>query len=523
MSFDLILELLGEKYVLPESNGNSSVEEKFPARIYKENVLADCFEDAKRYFLQAYLDVDFAHAVMLAEQKIITEDELKELLTALRSLDFDSIRKAEYDGSFEDLFYYLQREITKNCDPDTAGKLHTARSRNDIDVTIYRLHLRRDTLRLMRSAMDLRRNLLDLVAQHHETLIPAYTHTQPAQPSTLAHFLLGMAENLGRDIKRLQRAFDNMNLCPLGACAITTTGFPINRERTAELLGFYGPTINSYASIASVDYFTETLGATNALLINIGKFAFEFLQMASMEFDVIRLPDGYVQGSSIMPQKRNPVALEHIRAIASKALGQSMGVITSIHNTPFGDINDVEDDLQPLIYNAMRDANRSVALFAGTIQSAKFNLETLRRRASENFITVTELADTLVRRENLPFRISHQIVGICVKAALQDGGEITHEILQKAAGEVLGHELKMTAAELKETLSPENFVRIRTIYGGTAPEETRRALTIEREHETMDEEWILDKSDFLDTASRNLQKIVDKKLQSPTAGKISTA
>ena len=484
-------------------------EEKFPAKIYKDNVLADCFEDAKRYFLQAYIDVDFAHAVMLAEQNIITQDELKALLKSLRSLDIASIKQAEYDGSFEDLFYYLQREITKTCDVDTAGKLHTARSRNDIDVTIYRLHLRKDVLKLLNSAMDLRRNFLNLVAKHHETLIPAYTHTQPAQPSTLAHYLLGMAENLGRDIKRLQRAFDNMNLCPLGSCAITTTGFPIDRHRVAELLGFYEPTVNSYASIASVDYFTETLGATSAMLVNIGKFAQEFLLMAMMEFNVIRLPDGYVQGSSIMPQKRNPVALEHIRAISSKALGQSLGVMTSVHNTPFGDINDVEDDLQPLIYSAMRDADRAVALFAGTIQSATFNTDILRKRASDNFITVTELADTIVRRENLSFRISHKIVGICVKTALVQGGEVTYEILQNAAKEVLERELSITESELVEILSPEHFVNIRTIYGGVAPSETKRALGVERGHETVDDEWFIEKTNFLEDALQNLTKIVD--------------
>jgi argininosuccinate lyase len=495
--------------VLSETEGKLPAPEVFPAQIYKENVLADCFADAKRYFLQAYLDVDYAHAVMLAEQNIITEDELKELLRALRSLDLDSIKRAEYDGSFEDLFYYLQREITKFCDTDTAGKLHTARSRNDIDVTIYRLHLRGDTLKLLRSTMDLRRNLLDLAAQHHETLIPAYTHTQPAQPSTLAHFLLAMAENLRRDVKRLQRGFENMNFCPLGAGAITTTGFPINRHRVAELLGFTAPTVNSYASIASVDYFIETLGATTGLLINIGKFAQEFLLMASMEFNVIRLPDSYVQGSSIMPQKRNPVALEHIRAIGSKALGQCLGVMTSVHNTPFGDINDVEDDLQPLIYNAMRDANRSVALFAGTLQSATFNLETLRRRASENFITVTELADTLVRRENLPFRVAHKIVGVCVKEAYAQNGKITHGILQAASREILGREISLTDSELQETLSPENFVAIRTIYGGTAPEETRRALVVEREYESADEQWFSEKKKSLESASANLDKIVD--------------
>jgi argininosuccinate lyase len=216
--------------VLPETK------EKFPAPSYTENVLADCFEDAKRYFLNALLEVDYAHAVMLAEQGIIASDELKMLLEALRSLDLNKIRAAKYDGGYEDLFFYIQQEITKNCDSDVAGKLHTARSRNDIDVTIYRLHLRAVTLKLLRETMNLRRTMLDLAAQHHETLIPAYTHTQPAQPSTLAHFLLAIAENLGRDVKRLQRAFENMNYCPLGACAITTTGFSISRERTAELL-----------------------------------------------------------------------------------------------------------------------------------------------------------------------------------------------------------------------------------------------------------------------------------------------
>lgn len=488
------------------------IEEKFPAQNYKENVLADCFDDAKKYFLEAYIDVDYAHAVMLAEQGIITESELKELLKALRMLDFDSIKKSEYDGSFEDLFYYLQREITKNCDADTAGRLHTARSRNDIDVTIYRLYLRRATLKLLESAMNLRRVFLDLAAAHHETLIPAYTHTQPAQPSTLAHFLLAMAENAGRDIKRLQRAYENMNFCPLGAGAITTTGFPINRHRVAELLGFTAPTVNSYASIASVDYFTETLGATAAMLVNIGKFAQEFLLMAMMEFNVIRLPDGFVQGSSIMPQKRNPVALEHIRAIGSKALGQCLGAFTSVHNTPFGDINDVEDDFQPLVYSAMRDANRAVSLFAATLKSATFNLDVLRERAGKNFITVTELADTIVRRENLPFRIAHKIVGDCVKNAYANGAEISHELLQTACRTHLGREIAMTASELEETLSAENFVNVRTIYGGTAPAETRRALTVERDSETVDTQWLNNAYTHLKTASDKLTNIVEAKI-----------
>lgn len=487
---------------------SSETIEKFPAQNYKENVLADCFADAKQYFLDAYYRVDLAHAVMLEEQGIITADELKAILRALLALDFGAIRDREYDGSFEDLFYLFQQEITKRCDPDTAGKLHTARSRNDIDVTIYRLYLRTACLMLLRSAMDLRKVFLDLASQHHETLIPAYTHTQPAQPSTMAHFLLAMAENCGRDIKRLQRAFENMNYCPLGSGAITTTGFPIDRHRVSDLLGFTAPTVNSYASIASVDYFTEMLGATSAMLVNIGKFAQEFLLMAMMEFNVIRLSDGYVQGSSIMPQKRNPVALEHVRAIGSKALGQCLGVMTSIHNTPFGDINDVEDDLQPLIYSGIRDANRAVSLLASTLQSATFNFDVLKKRAGENFIAVTELADTIVRKEGLPFRISHKIVGSCVRKAIDAGSDVTYDILQSVAREVIGRDLDMSADELAAAVSPENFVAIRTIYGGTAPSETRRALAVERENETVDEKWYSDHTEALAKAAETLEMTV---------------
>lgn len=487
------------------------IQEKFPAQSYKDNVLADCFADAKEHFLDAYHQVDLAHAVMLGEQGIISEDELRDILSALLALDFEAIKARQYDGTFEDLFYLLQQEIAKLCDPDTAGKLHTARSRNDIDVTIYRLHLRQDCLRLTKSAMRLRRVLLDLAAQNHETLIPAYTHTQPAQPSTMAHFLLAMAENVGRDIRRLQRAFENMNYCPLGSGAITTTGFPIDRHRVAELLGFSAPTVNSYGSIASVDYFTETLGAAATLLINTGKFAQEFLLMAMMEFNAIRLPDGFVQGSSIMPQKRNPVALEHIRAIGSKALGQALGVMTAVHNTPFGDINDVEDDLQPLIYSAMRDADRAVALFAGTLRSATFNFDLLRKRAGENFIAVTELADVIVRMEGLPFRISHKIVGASVKAAIAQGSDITYDILQDSAKDVLGRELSMTAEDLAAAVSPENFVNVRTIYGGTAPAETKRALAVEREREVEDDTWFKWAFDGVKIGRENLDQVVKKR------------
>lgn len=482
--------------------------EKFPAQGYRDNVLADCFEDAKRYFLQHYLDVDRAHVIMLGDQQIITADERATILRAIDGLDLERIRRTEYDGSVEDLFFYLQREIAAACgDADVAGRLHTARSRNDIDVTIYRLYLRGQTLVLTRAAQALRQVFLDLAAAHHDSLMPAHTHTQPAQPTTIAHYLLAMAENTGRDIARLRLCYANMNHCPLGACAITTTGFPIDRERVAELLGFDGPTRNSYASIASVDYFTELLGAVATLLINVGRFAQEFLLMAMAEFDVIRLPDGYVQASSIMPQKRNPVALEHVRAIASKALGQGLGVLTSVHNTPFGDINDVEDDLQPLLYSTIRDAARAVSLLGQTLEAAEFRVDELHDRAEANFITVTELADTIVRREGLPFSKAHAIVASCVAQATSGDGSISHAMLQAAAAEHAGKPLGLDEAELAGALSAENFVRVRSIHGGPAPEETRQALAAQRSQAARDREWLDETEGRLAAAAQTLQRL----------------
>lgn len=490
----------------------SKKDEKFPAEAYKKNVLAECFADAKEYFFDEYQQVDLAYAVMLGEQGIITTDERAAILRALTTLDFEALKAADYDGTFEDFFYLRQREILANCDPDIAGKLHTGRSRNDIDVTIYRLRLRKEILPLIDSAIDLKSVLLDLAGRHIETLMPAYTHTQPAQPTTLAHFLLAMAENIGRDIRRLQRAFENMNFCPLGSGAITTSGFAISRHRLAELLGFTGPTVNSYGSIASVDYFTEALGAVAALLVNVGKFAQEFLLMAMVEFGVIRLPDGYVQGSSIMPQKRNPVALEHIRAIGSKALGQALSVFTAVHNTPFGDINDVEDDLQPLIYRAVRDANRAVNLFSNTLRSAEFDIEKLRKKAGEDFITVTELADTIVRKEGLSFQIAHRLVGNAVKSAIAAGSNITPEILRREAESVLNRPLRLTDAEIEEAISPDNFVNVRKIFGGPAPVETQRALSVEFQRNDEVREWFRSTQKFLETGAQKLENAVKESL-----------
>src|SRR3954469_12959529 len=279
--------------------------------------------------------INYAHLAMLAEQGIVARGEAHAIRTALDQISLDEVRQVRYDGTYKDLFFYLDRLIVQRCGEDAAGRLHTARSRNDIDMTMYRMQQRQMVLALLDGAVRLRRVLITLADGHREDVFPAHTHTQPAQPSTIAHYLLGVIEQLERDTVRLRAAYASTNRNPLGACAITGPGFPIDRARTTELLGFDTPTGNTYGSIATVDYLLESVSAAMVLLTGLGRVLQDLLLWCTSEFGYLRLTDGFVQGSSIMPQKRNPVGLEHARAIASKALGQASGIVLSVHNTPF--------------------------------------------------------------------------------------------------------------------------------------------------------------------------------------------
>ncbi len=230
--------------------------------------------------------------------------------------------------------------------------------------------------------------MLDLASRHRDTIFAVHTHTQRAQPTTVAHYLLAVVEQLERDGTRLRAAYASTNQNPLGACAITGTGFNIDRTLTSELLGFSGPTRNTYGSIATVDYLLESTSAASVLLVGLGRVVQDFLLWSSAEFDYVRLGDGFVQCSSIMPQKRNPVALEHARAIASKAFGQAQGILTAVHNTPFGDIVDTEDDLQPLVFSMFRDATRATKVVAAAMKTAEFDAGRLEARAGCGWTTL---------------------------------------------------------------------------------------------------------------------------------------
>lgn len=475
--------------------------ERFPAPIYAETVLEPNFEHAKLHFLDALIQIHYAHTLMLAKQGIVTPKEMRALLEALGGLHPKRIQAARFDGSCEDLFYFVEAMLEEACGREIAGKMHTARSRNDIAVTLYRMTARAELLEAARGILDLRGTLLDLAGAHLETVMPAHTHTQPAQPTTLGHYLLGACEFLGRDAERLRAAFARVNLCPMGAAALTTTGFPIDREMVARLLGFEGIAENSYGAIAAIDYITEAAAAIAVAMVNLGKLIQDLLLWSTREFGFLRIADGFVQSSSIMPQKRNPVALEHTRILASRALGEAQAVLTCAHNTPFGDINDSEDDLQPLVAAMFVSAARAVRLLAGAMKTAEVDRERMRHRSAREFLTVTELADTLVRREGLSFREAHDVVAKAVETSADDSAEEIAAALKK-----LRPHLRMKTAEIVKALDAENFVRIRKVAGGPAPERTAEALKKARGAQREMHTWAEEKSAMLEEARKGLRE-----------------
>jgi argininosuccinate lyase len=473
---------------------------------YVAYVLNENFEDAKTLFLSPLMALHYAHLVMLAEQRIVTAEDARTLRDALDSISLDAVRDAKYDGSCEDLFFFVERLVVAACGEDVAGRLHTARSRNDIDMTMYRMRQREFVLGLMAATFQLRRSLVEVADRHRETVLAVHTHTQRAQPTTVAHYLLAVVEQLERDAVRLRGAYERTNRNPLGSCAITGTGFPINRETTSELLGFLGPTGNTYGSIATVDYLLESASAATVLLVGHGRFVQDLLLWSTAEFGYIGFGDGYVQGSSIMPQKRNPVAIEHARAIGSKALGEAQAIVTAVHNTPFGDIVDTEDDLQPLVFAMFRDATRAVKLVAAAMTTAEFDARRLEARAAEGWTTLTELADTLVREHGLPFRTAHGIARRLMQERDKDPSVSLSWTLAKVSADLLGTPLNYDDATLARTLSARHFVDVRKTYGGPAPAETARAIAASRSQLDADEAWWNSTMAALSAAERHLSQ-----------------
>ena len=323
--------------------------------------------------------------------------------------------------------------------------------------------------------------------------MPGYTHTQPAQPTTFAHYLAGVLSFLERDTTRLGQAYLTTNQSPLGAAAFTGTGFPIDRHYSAELLGFSGVMASSHDCIGASDHLTDIASALSSLGINLSRMSKDLLFWATRESGALYIDDSFIQISSIMPQKRNPVVLEHLRARLSRLLGQCQTIFTQCHNIPYGDTQDIEDEIEPSVFGAIATADNITHLYERVFSTLKLNTAHLQAQAGAGFTTVTELADTLVREVDLPFRTAHQIVSNLVHYMQKhqlEPEQINIALLNKVAQPVVNKSLTLSEEALLGALDPQNFVHIRNTFGGVAPEATGNLLETQKASLNTDTIWL---------------------------------
>ncbi|WDR04542.1 argininosuccinate lyase [Devosia rhodophyticola] len=452
----------------------------FPDPVYKETVLGPLFDGARNHHANGFRAIDRAHLVMLAETGILTGRQASEIGQALMAIDAEiDPGQLVYTGEVEDYFFLIEKELKARLGPDLAGRLHTARSRNDIDHTLFKLGLKARIDLLLAKATALLDVLIATATRHKNTLIVAYTHGQPAQPTTFGHYLGAVIEVLSRDIERVFQAREVVDLCPMGAAAITTTGFPIYRARVAHLLGFAVPLQNSYGCIASVDYITATYSAIELMFLHMGRPIQDFQFWSSFEVGQLYVPNALVQISSIMPQKRNPVPIEHLRHLSSQTFGRARAMLDIMHNTPFTDMNDSEGESQAMGYQAFDSAFRVLDLMAAVVEQVSIQPDRVANNIRRSCITITELADTLVRDEGLSFRQSHEVAAAVARAVIAIDGELSIDGFSpfaKAFEKATGRASTIDANRFAEIVSPRNFVRVRTRFGGPAPHSLGLAL-----------------------------------------------
>ncbi|MEM7132746.1 MAG: argininosuccinate lyase [Chloroflexota bacterium] len=453
---------------------------EFPHSIYSETVLYPAYVDALHYFFEPMLAAHEAHTLMLAECGVITAENATALLLAVALIRQQGSDAYDYKPGIEDLFFRIEDQIIRQAGKEWGGNLQLARSRNDLGQALARMALRTQLLEVGNGLLGLRRAILATAQDHIETLMPGYTHTQPAQPVTFAHYLAGILTFLAKDQNRLKSAYNNVNESPLGAAAFTGTGFPIDRQRVAQLLGFDAVIASTHHSIGAGDHLTDVGFAVQSVAIGLSRVTKDLLFLATKEASALHIDDSFIQISSIMPQKRNPVVLEHLRARLSRAIGYGQTISIQCHNIPYGDTQDIEDEILPPLMAALGTLKESISLYTAFFETVKLNHELLRSRADEGFMTATELADVMVRDCGLAFRQAHQIVATMIRKAIeseQPSTQLSMALLQAAALDVLGRQLELSEEEFQRALDPDHFVEARNGLGGVAPTATASVLS----------------------------------------------
>lgn len=433
----------------------------------------------KKFYRQD-IEGSIAHVCMLAKQGILTKEEMQAIVKTL-----GEIQQEVEEGSlaiteeYEDIHSFVEANLIERLG-DTGKKLHTGRSRNDQVALDMKLYTRLEVLYTDVLVKDLLKVLLRIMEEHTETIMPGFTHLQKAQPITLAHHMGAYFEMFKRDRLRLRDIYTRMNYCPLGSGALAGTTYPLDREYTAELLGFYGPTLNSMDSVADRDYLIEFLSAMSTIMMHLSRFCEEVIIWNSNEYGFVEMDDAYSTGSSIMPQKKNPDIAELVRGKTGRVYGALVSLLTTMKGIPLAYNKDMQEDKE-LTFDAIDTVKGCLALFTGMLSTMKFHKDAMRRSANNGFTNATDAADYLVKK-GVPFRDAHSIVGRLVLSCIEKNIAIDDMPLQelKAISPVFEE-------DVYEAVSMETCVNKRLTIGGPGKAAMEQVIALEKEY--LAEEW----------------------------------
>ncbi len=454
-----------------------------------------------------------AHAVMLAEKGIIKKEYASAILRELVQIDeagFDSIT---LNPELNDLYLNLNMILIQRLGEDVGGWLHIAMSRNDFDLSETRLHCRELINASIKSLLELMNSLLELSRSHIETVMPGYTHhSQAAQPITLAHFLLGHYDAFARDVERLEQAYAVVNRSAMGSCALATSGFPIDRERVAELTGCNGIVENSLDAAGGRDFVMQTGTDVAIAFSTIGRLVESLLLWNTVDFGMIELADQYCSISSVMPQKKNPVGLEIIRAEVVKAhntVNAAFGILKALPTANGREPTYIES----LVFDCVERFIFLAPVMADILSTLKIKPDVMLSKAREGFSTMTELADEIVRQSDLSFHASYVVVSRLVANVIGKGlkaNQITTEMIDEVAIELIKKPLNIPASAVKRALDPVENVRVRSVVGGPAPKEVKRMLKVrDKQHAAMTAR-LQKRVENLEVADKNLNVAAKK-------------
>ena len=419
------------------------------------------------------IEGSIAHATMLNEVEVLTDFELKEILNGLDTIKNEiTSDKFNWSTDLEDVHMNIESRLTEICG-EPGKKLHTGRSRNDQVATDIRLYLRDHVVLINQELTKLLNALLDLAEKENSTIMPGFTHLQAAQPITFGHHLLAYFEMFKRDLERLQESYKRINTMPLGSAALAGTSYPINRQRTAELLGFERISQNSLDAVSDRDFAIEFTAHASLIMMHLSRFSEELILWSSAQFEFVSLPDSFCTGSSIMPQKKNPDVPELVRGKTGRVTGNLISILTLMKGQPLAYNKDNQEDKEPL-FDSVETIYSCLRIFADMVPKIKANKENMLNSAIKGYTTATDLADYLVNK-GLPFRDAHDVVGKAVAFGIKSNKDLSEFTLEELQEFNPGIE-----PDVFDAISLEGSINSRNHLGGTSPKQVLNAIKVGR-------------------------------------------